>query len=272
MHKSKMFKRCIIYEKQVDEKQVEVFYIMINDTILVLLFAIMSVTLAFFFLTESNNTLVKTILIVIEIIFFLFVMFKKDDKKNDSQKKLLILDMNNVLVFRVFIPSQEQEQPDTIPFNDLATISPNKRFYTWQRPHLDSFIDFCLENYNVAVWSSARRENVDHLIDLVFGKIRRKLLAFEWDQSHCESHSQGAFSEKPIFFKNLSKVWDKYPCYNQTNTYLADDSAKKSENNPPGTVITLDPWYPHKGSGFNDCDLGERGNIRLLLDRLKKNE
>ncbi len=185
------------------------------------------------------------------------------------RKRLLILDMNNLLVYRVFIPSQAQEQPETLPYNHLATVSPNGRFYTWRRPGLDAFIDYCLANFDVAVWSSARRENVEHLIDMVFGKVKRNLLVFVWDQQKCDQispHPDGVTTDKPLFVKRIDNVWKHFGKYDKNNTILADDSKWKTMYNPPSTVFTMQPWYPHKGDGMNDTGLEE---IQKRLEKLK---
>ena len=204
----------------------------------------------------------------ITFIICLFALVKFIGPKVSTNKKLLILDMNNLLVYRVFIPVQQQEYPETIPFNALAEVSPNGRFRTWTRPHLTSFIDFCLKNYNVAVWSSARKENVDHLIDLVFGKVKRNLLVFVWGQEMCDQvhpHPDGVTVDKPLFLKDMAKVWKQFPQYNKSNTLLVDDSEWKTMKNPPETVVIIKPWYPHKGAGMSDEGLSERGNVRQEL-------
>jgi hypothetical protein len=134
-----------------------------------------------------------------------------------TRKPLLILDMNNVLVYRAFAPTQAQEKPESVPFNDQATLLGGK-FYTWKRPHLDTFLDYCFNNFTVAVWSSALGRNVNDLVDFVFGEERKSKLLFVWDQSHCDavvndtsnSGDANAYS-KPLFKKPLAKVWAAYP-------------------------------------------------------------
>lgn len=155
-----------------------------------------------------------------------------------SRRPLLILDMNNVLVCRAFVPTQAEEQPETVPYNVYATTLGGGRFHTWKRPNLDAFIQRCFAKYTVAVWTSAQRENANDLVDFVFGEDRKKLL-FVWDQSHCEA-VEG--SKKPLFKKQLARVWASYTQYNETNTYIVDDSADKVRDNPPRTWIRINPW------------------------------
>lgn len=95
--------------------------------------------------------------------------------------------MNNVLVHRVF--KFTDEQPDTIPFHTSDTLLGTK-FYTWKRERM-------FDKYTVAVWSSAQGQNVEDLVDFVFGEKKKDLL-FVWDQSLVPTENL-----KPIFYKNL---------------------------------------------------------------------
>jgi len=92
-------------------------------------------------------------------------------------KPLLILDLNKVLIYRAYAEDWLSSAKPPPPAG--ATLE--GKFYTWRRGRLDEFIEAILADYTVAVWSSARRENVNLLCTLVFKKRRGELL-FEWDQ------------------------------------------------------------------------------------------
>ena len=111
-------------------------------------------------------------------------------KKNPTKKKkkdiLLVLDLNGVLFDRrrrtrnsnkIIKPEEEKEE--------LSTILGN--FQVYNRPHLDGFIDFLLENFTCAVWSSVQKHNLEMLVDHAWGKERRKKLLFVWGQDKCTS-------------------------------------------------------------------------------------
>jgi len=178
-------------------------------------------------------------------------------------KKLLILDMNNVLVYRAFKYAQEKEDQETVQYNGSATLLGNK-FWTWKRPHLKSFLDYCFENFTVAVWSSARGENVKDLLDFVFQEDQKQRLLFFWDQSHCTTVPFPAApaaageekSKKPLFLKELKHVWDAFPQYNQDNTILVDDSEQKMRENPQKTRGIIKAWTFGNDKGpEDDCEL-----------------
>lgn len=183
------------------------------------------------------------------IILIAFVLYKMFYSDNAKQKPLLILDMNNVLVYRSFQPTQADETPETVAFNNSATIL--GKFYTWKRPNLDQFIDHCFTNFTVAVWSSAQKQTVDNLVEFVFGNRKTELL-FVWDQTKCETVETG--KKKPLFKKQLVEVWKEYPDYDKSNTFLMDDSPEKVADNPPETWLQITPW---KVTDENDNVLSE---------------
>ena len=162
--------------------------------------------------------------IVLDIIKSVKAIKSSFAKPSSKPKPLLILDMNNVLVYRAFAPTQAKEKPESVPFNGQATLLGGK-FYTWKRPHLDEFIDHCFNNFTVAVWSSALGRNVNDLVDFVFGEQRKSELLFVWDQSKCDAveatpQEDGNRYQKPLFKKPLAKVWAVYPEYTTRNLFV----------------------------------------------------
>ena len=159
-------------------------------------------------------------------------------------KKLLILDLNNLLVARVYAPSVAEEHPYALDYVSRADVL--HKHFTWKREHLREFLDYCFAHFTVAVWSSAWRMNVDLLCEYIFQQRRGELL-FEWSQEHCtvvSPHPDPQITKKPLFEKNLSTVWDVYPEYNAENTVILDDSDLKMRNNIDCEVGICERWGP----------------------------
>ena len=57
-----------------------------------------------------------------------------------------------------------------------------KGSYVYFRPHLASFLEFCLERFALGVWSSMMRHNVSGVMAKVLPGYEGRL-AFFWDQS-----------------------------------------------------------------------------------------
>ncbi|XP_068656254.1 uncharacterized protein [Aristolochia californica] len=180
-----------------------------------------------------------------------------------TKRKLLILDLNGLLADIVA----------SVP----AGCKPDKRVNrkaVFKRPFCDDFLKFCFDRFDMAVWSSRRKDNVKTVVDFLMADLKHKLL-FCWDQSKCTTTGFGTVENrhKPIFFKELKKVWDKEEpdlpwekgYYGPSNTILLDDSPYKALRNPPYTAIFPSPYSV---GDHNDNSLGPGGDIRVYLEGL----
>lgn len=169
------------------------------------------------------------------------------------RKVLAVLDLNGLLFFREKI---EQTPKGIIPHAQVGT------FNVWDRRHSETFLDFMFDTFDIGVWSSARQENVVKLVERTFGAGRMSALVFMWDQSYCTVEKR---KPRPLFAKDLKKVWTAFPQYVNGNTFLLDDDEEKAKHNPPYTGI-----HPKEWTRFlpQDDKLGPDGPIRLYLRAL----
>ncbi|KAG6779285.1 hypothetical protein POTOM_015658 [Populus tomentosa] len=179
------------------------------------------------------------------------------------RKKLLILDINGVLVDIVSPP----------PKGHIADIKIAKKA-VFRRPFCFDFLKFCFERFEVGVWSSRTRKNVDRVVEFVMGDMKKKLL-FCWDLSKCTATQFCTLENKhkPLVFKELRRIWEKddYELpwekgdYSESNTMLLDDSPYKALLNPAHTAIFP---YPYQFQNSNDNYLGVGGDLRVYLEEL----
>jgi hypothetical protein len=170
----------------------------------------------------------------------------EDIRIDNVPKKLLILDLNGVLIHRVI--------SNNINLKSKIVLG---KFNILLRKGIRKFIDKCLAKYNVAIWSSVTKKNINDYIKLIFGD-RENELIFVWDQTHC--HAIPRKNTYPLFIKNLETVWVKFPQYNQNNTIIIDDSPKKMVNNPKCCVIIAKEWIPIKNKEKKDKYLNNLSN------------
>ncbi|KAK1427236.1 hypothetical protein QVD17_15919 [Tagetes erecta] len=178
-------------------------------------------------------------------------------------KKLLVLDVNGLIVDIVADPD-EAYTPDTIIGSKAV----------YKRPFCDEFLKFCFEKFNVGVWTSRTRRNIERVLKFLAIDPEQQLL-FCWDQSHCTDTGFHTLdnSDKPLVLKELKKLWVKEDpnlpwdtgVYNESNTIFLDDSPYKALRNPPYTAI-----FPNSYSYRNTQDngLGPNGDLRNYLERL----
>ncbi|KAL2623302.1 hypothetical protein R1flu_003507 [Riccia fluitans] len=187
-----------------------------------------------------------------------------------NRKKLLVLDLNGLLL---------ATYPKGKKLPDHPHDARVKKYRVYKRPGCEDFLQFCLENFVVGVWSSAQEDNVVALVDYLFqefvDKEARSKLVFVWHQSQC---SKSKFRDpenthKPVYLKELVKLWDKVEPhlpwekgdYGPSNTVLIDDSPQKAIRNPPYTAIFPDSY---KAIVPEDIYLLAGGQFRTYLEGL----
>ncbi|GMI76776.1 hypothetical protein HRI_001346900 [Hibiscus trionum] len=179
------------------------------------------------------------------------------------KKKLLVLDLNGILVDVVQIPCK---------------IKPHARVNgkgVFRRPFYEEFLDFCFRTFNVGIWSSRVHKNVIGVLDLLMDRKRRRELVFCYGRKLCTITEFKTLEneDKPLVLKELRKLWDKklpnIPWkkgeYDESNTFLLDDSPYKALRNPANTAIFP---YPYQYTDAADCSLAPGGDLRTYLERL----
>ncbi|XP_038983472.1 uncharacterized protein LOC103699136 [Phoenix dactylifera] len=180
-----------------------------------------------------------------------------------TKKKLLVLDLNGVLADAVL--------------DYRKTLNADKRIdkqAVFKRPFCDNFLNFCFEKFDIGIWSSKLRKNVDAMVDYLMGDAKHRLL-FCWDRSKCTltGFSTVENVEKPLVLKEMKKLWNKEDPdlpwesgeYLPSNTLLVDDSPYKALCNPPHTAIFP---YPYHFYDEGDNSIGPGGDIRVYLEGL----
>ncbi|CAN1839927.1 hypothetical protein LINPERHAP1_LOCUS35912 [Linum perenne] len=178
-----------------------------------------------------------------------------------AAKKLLILDVNGLLADLVLHSERPAgRQPDLY----LRGKS------VYKRPYCEDFIRFCFKNFEVGVWSSRTRKNLDGVVKFLFKRTKGNLL-FCWDRSHCTITGLNTVEDqkKPLVLKELHRLWSDphiaREAFDASNTLLLDDSPYKALRNPVHTAV-----FPrsYKCTDTDDSALGPEGDLRKYLERL----
>ncbi|GFP55198.1 uncharacterized FCP1 homology domain-containing protein C1271.03c [Trichoderma asperellum] len=147
-------------------------------------------------------------------------------------------------------PSSSLRQPRRIfvimDLNGTLLYRPNKRnpFNFIQRPHAREFLDYCIDTFHVAIWSSARPENVDKMVAQLLSPAQRAKCVVIWARDKL-GLSAADYSARVQVYKRLTAIWNdprvlaSHPAaathgqrWDQTNTVLVDDSAEKGRSEP----------------------------------------
>ena len=105
--------------------------------------------------------------------------------------------------------------------NNFTFYTMGKDYIVFERPHLQEFLDYLFENFNVSIWTAASKIYALFIIQNIVLKKPNRKLDYIFFSYHCD------LSEK---FKNglkdLSLLWDTYklPKCKDTNTVIIDDN------------------------------------------------
>lgn len=134
------------------------------------------------------------------------------------QKLLVILDLNGTLMYR---PGANRSKSPIL------------------RPGLKQFRKYLFKNFHVMVWTSARPENAEYMVQAAFSPAEREQLLGVWARDTL-GLTDIEYNQRTQVYKRLTRVWEgefMIPgvdggVWNQTNTVLFDDTDEKAKSHP----------------------------------------
>ncbi|XP_062118155.1 uncharacterized protein LOC133831764 isoform X1 [Humulus lupulus] len=183
------------------------------------------------------------------------------------KRKLIVLALGGLLCHRVYRYDRSSVPRSRLPDTSYGSI------LVYKRPYCEDFMKFCLDRFEVGIWSSAREWYLNNALDCIMEGLKGKLL-FAWDQNECTRSGFCTLEkkDKPLFLKDLNKLWqNKYLCkgtFSSSNTLLIDDKPYKALLNPSNTSLFIEHEY--KVDDVDDMTLGPNSELRLYLDELAK--
>mmetsp|Transcript_20635 Transcript_20635/g.25020 ORF Transcript_20635/g.25020 Transcript_20635/m.25020 type:complete len:272 (+) Transcript_20635:59-874(+) len=178
----------------------------------------------------------------------------------DIKSIVLVLDLNGLLVHRVRV-SHKNKGSDK---RDKGVRVGRSIMYI--RPYTQEFLELIFNHFDIVIWSSARVDNIQAIIDVVLNKKQRDSVKAVLDQSHCKwAGPHPNEPQKPLFLKELSRVWEVVGT--PSNTLLVDDSPEKADLNPPYTAVHPKPWCRENQ---HDTSLRKGGPLYAFFEKLAK--
>lgn len=129
--------------------------------------------------------------------------------------------------------------------NGTLLYRPSKRrpFDFVERPYARRFLSYCLDTFYVAIWSSARPDNVHKMLDQLLTPEQRSKCVVTWARDKFDL-SPADYDSRIQCYKRLTRLWAdpnvimSHPTaafggrWDQTNTVLVDDSLEKGRSEP----------------------------------------
>jgi hypothetical protein len=207
-------------------------------------------------------------------------------------KRLIILDLNGLLIHRVYKDDYFKNKRLFEEQSNLGNIArPDRKgnFAVWFRPNVKQFLSWLMEHFHVAIWSSVLQHNISPIVEaLLPNEHERSRLLFWWNQEHCLVENDPTTTDPKkakSFYKCLTSVWDTVDInerwlINQPsdsdlrdNTLLIDDNKLKVRDNPINTSIHPRAWklFELCDDGlkiFKDDILDDNGHLKQWLEGL----
>lgn len=152
-------------------------------------------------------------------------------------KKLLILDIDETLLYATRQPLEEN--------HDLMIAD----YFVYLRPHLNAFLKFCFENFEVAIWTSATQFYALSVQNKLYENpdFADKRLAFVWSRARCVQRLDYEYKDY-YFIKDLKKV--KKKGYKLKDIIMVDNTPRKLCRNY-GNLVCVNDFLGNK----NDDEL-----------------
>ncbi len=140
----------------------------------------------------------------------------------DNSKINIMLDLDNTLI--------SAEPLTDFPFDDPGIKEKALKFpvhnmedyyIVFERPHLQDFLDYLFENFNVSVWTAASKDYALWVVDKIVLRRPGRKLDFIFYSYHCDLSRKKCKRSS----KDLRMLWKyfKLPNYGPHNTLIIDD-------------------------------------------------
>ena len=189
----------------------------------------------------------------------------RDERSVPSKQSGGVPDPSPLYLVHASLPSLRLPHPRkilvVIDLNGTLLYRPNKRnpSHFIERPHARRFLSYCIETFTVAIWSSAKPDNVRKMCaQLMTPEQHRKVVAI-WGRDKF-GLSSSDYNLRVQCYKRLTTLWNapevasSHPNYanggrwNQADTVLVDDSIEKGRSEPYNII----PLPEFKGDANED--------------------
>jgi carboxy-terminal domain RNA polymerase II polypeptide A small phosphatase len=151
--------------------------------------------------------------------------------------KLLILDLDECLIHSVH-KTQVSEMSFEFYKNSFDILGGIYR--TMKRPHLEEFLNYTFNNFNIAVWTAAGADYTSDVLKNI--GINEADLAFFYSEKNCTpkyDYEDDRGMSSVIYYKNISKL--KKRGFDMEKVLIIDDKPEYIDSY--GNVIKISPFY-----------------------------
>jgi len=163
---------------------------------------------------------------------------------HNSDKKLLILDLDETLIYAT--EEKLERESDFIV----------GQYFVYRRPFLDEFLEFCFENFEVAVWTTSTGNYARKILENIFDSHHKTNFVWARERS---TFSFDMEERESFLTKKMTKV--RRRGYDLKSVIVVDDSPEKWRSSY-GNLVRVKPF-------FGEIDDDELKHLAVYLGRLK---
>ena len=178
---------------------------------------------------------------------------KSVGKKQMSSKPNILLDIDQTLIDAVPLVLDEEDDEEFFDFRKYKEKARRFDFENmddyyviFERPHLQKFLDYIFENFNVSIWTAASKDYALFIIEhIIIGNNPNRKLDYTFFSYHCSLSSKLKKGTK-----DLSMLWDIYndKRYTPYNTFILDDYDEVYKTQPQNCIEAPEFHFTKKGS------------------------
>lgn len=175
------------------------------------------------------------------------------------ERKLLILDLDETLIYAT--EEKSEREADFII----------GRYFVYKRPFLESFLECCFENFDVAVWTAATKSYAEDILKTIL--MENQNLQFLWTRERC-TFTFDAEEREHFYSKRMHKICRRG--YKLESVIVVDDSPKVWQSSY-GNLVGVTKFEGNesddelKSLAIYLIKLKSVGNIRLIEKRNWRN-
>lgn len=149
-----------------------------------------------------------------------------------KQRRVLILELNGVLLKTI-----EMQHGDV--FSDWAKhmhlVEESTSIWHLIRKDAFTFLDFCMQWFEVWIWSASRLQRTRRILELCFPQHHQKFKVIA-GQAACQK-TDLLIGYQFVYHKNLDVAWNIFHDLDGNNTLIFDDALYRVMWNMPGTYL-----------------------------------
>lgn len=171
----------------------------------------------------------------------------------------IVLDLDQTIISSEYL-NKFKDATKSPHVSRLKSVKMMGEFIIFERPHLQEFLDFVFNNFNVSVWTAASRDYGLYIIEKFILTKPQRQIDFFFYSYHCNFCIKLENKLKP-----LSILWDGFGLmnYNKKNTIIIDDNADVYKSQPKNT-------YQIKQFDHTDSNCVKDTELLTLIKVLRK--